>query len=537
MRIEMSDGLQRDISGDGKPDAPILFVLDNPFRVDSTSGRPFTNYAGRLYLSQFLKSGILRREIRIECICEKIIPSEIFYTLPMSERVAWKEDFLKRLDDLSPKIIVPLGEEALTLFTGKKSTSKWHLSILPPLDQFKDKCEKVIPLLRPDFVMKKFPNVAYIAFGADRIREEMQVKGITETERNFIVRPTVEQSLDWISDSLKKADELSLDIETGAGQIVCVGASYDPKEAICFPSLPKDFDSPEDYHRIWKGIAQLFESTIPKIGQNFLYDTTYLSAYGIRTRNVAFDTMQAMRFLHPELSKGLDNCARIYSREAYWKDEGKDWGAKQNIEQLYIYNCKDAAVTLEIARAQRADLRQRGKFETFERLAMRYYAPAAEMAWNGLPLRIETLERLKKETLAEIEKWNAVIEEESGKILGKGINPRSPAQVKHYLKSCGFRIPMKQGKETSDYKALLKLRLKSPNHRGLEALIKLSKLNKRYSSYLNFRYDEKTNHLPFSLYVLSTETGRWSSGTDPWDRGLNAQTIPKEVKEIFGYDR
>lgn len=64
-------------------------------------------------------------------------------------------------------------------------------------------------------------------------------------------------------------------------------------------------------------------------------------------------------------------------------------------------------------------------------------------------------------------------------------------------------------------------------------LTKLSAQNKELSSYLEFGFDANRNVVNYTLDGNGTETGRWSSYTDPWGRGFNAQTIPKWARKMF----
>lgn len=496
---------------------------------------------GAVYLSQFRKLGIDQSKIRIEPICKRPLIKSSFYTLSEDERTFWRSDAFHRLKELteqeSCKVIVPAGDEALRMLCAKSSLFKWHLSPIETTEAFGTL--PAIPLLSPHYIMRIFADIVYISQGAKRIAELLRDPKKKPKERSFQIRPTIEEFHEWKEKALaSKPEFLCLDIETSAGQITCIGFSINPNEAICVQTLPKDWPIAEEFYAIWKIIAELCESDIPKVNQNILYDSTYLSAYGIRVRNIQFDTMMAMRYLNPELKKGLDNCARLYAYEPYWKDEGKDWNSRQNIDQLYEYNCKDASVTLEIALAQLQELRERNELERFNELVMKLWAPVAEMCWTGFPVRPEFLENLRKENQEEIDKWEKLLQDGSKKYLGKEIKPTSPKQIKELLKAAGFRIPVKNGKESSDYESLLKLRMKAENSSILQSLIRLSKLQKQKSTYLNYRYDLENRRMFFSLYVASTETLRMAGGKDPWDRGLNVQTIPRggNIKGQFGYD-
>lgn len=529
-----------EVEGDGDELAPIILVIDYPARTDECSGRPLSGAMGTQYFAYFKQLGMKRSHFRVECICENFIVGGSFYTLPEHERVYWRSKATERLNKLisngSAKIVIPAGEEALRLLTGKSGLSKWHLSPLKTTDYFGS--VRAIPLLSPHLCMKVFTNLIYISVGAKKVYEYWKFpKEIRK--RNFLVRPTLAQVEFYVKEQLANPPKLlALDIETCNNQISCIGFSHDPMEAICIQTLPTDWDM-LSFHRIWELINELCGSFIPKTNQNILYDSTYLNVYGLKVINITHDTMSACKWLYPELAKGLDNVARLTIDEPYWKSDHKNWTLKQDMDELYYYNCKDASHTLEIAFKQIQDLKERNELETFQSLIMDMWAPITEMCWTGLPVNKEKLQDLRNKTEEEIHLYTIMLNKESLKFLDKTINPRSPKQVKELLKAAGFKqLPMKNGKETSDYKALCKLKLKEPDSTLIEALMQLSKAQKLLSSYLNYKYNEESSRMFFNLINCSTETGRLAGGTSSFDEGINVQTMPRsgDFRGQFGYE-
>lgn len=527
--------LEREISGEGSLDSKILVLTHMPTWSDRAATRPLSDSFGRLFFSQLAQAGVGRTRVRVESICERIPPGRMFYAMDAMERVAWQDDALRRIDQTSANVIVALGEEALQLLTDKRGIQKWHLSILEGY-----RGRKILPLLHPEYVNKVFKEIPFLTYGAQRAVEESSSPKVSRVERNLRIKPSLNEALLWLRES-ESAEWLSFDIETGQGQITCIGFSTNPREAFCIPTLPRDY-GPEDFYALWSAIARTLGSNAKKVAQNGIYDQTYLSKYGIRVRNFAHDTMLAQKFLHPELPMGLDTVARLYTKEPYWKDEGKDWGLRQDISQLYYYNCKDAACTLEAAFAQRVDLRKRNLDGLFygrrtegtqiDFGIMRFPTPASQMCWTGLPVDSSERDRLKTETEARISEIETMLNAASFEVLQKPINPRSPLQIKALLRACGYKLPIKEGKESSNRESLMRLRLKHPESKILTPLIQISSKQKELSSYLNYVMDPDSR-LRFTLYVHGTETGRWSSSNDPWGRGLNAQTIPLKLKSQF----
>ena len=274
------------------------------------------------------------------------------------ELEAWKADTIRRLEAFKPNLTVVLGSIGLELLTSEKSIDKWQLSILDRMGQ------KILPILHPDRIQRVYKEYPFMELAAQRIAEESRFPELKTTYREFLTNTGIDQSIHQLR-RLRDSEWLSVDIETAAGQITCVGFSDDPKWAISIPTHPRDFTNGVDFKRIWNEINETLRRDSKKVLQNGIYDRTYLSRYGVQIQNFYHDTMRAQKFLHPELSQGLDTIARIYTREPYWKDEGKDWQLNADRTRLYTYNCKDVAITLEAAWAQRGDLLRRGLMERF----------------------------------------------------------------------------------------------------------------------------------------------------------------------------
>jgi DNA polymerase-1 len=527
------ENYERSVSGDGPMDAKIVILTESPSYNDLAAKRPLSDFTGKLLFNQFMKAGVPRSRIRVESLYERMPPARKSYLLDPLERRFWEADCIERLSKLRPWVLVPLGEECLKFATGLSGIGKWHLSILKAQEGLGG--VKTIPLLSPEYIQKVFKEIPFLTFGASRIAEESKFEGIRNVERNFTVKTEresgdVQEFVRWMHDRQDR-EWLSLDIETSQGHITCIGFSTDPREAICIPTLPRDYEA-EEFFFLWSEIAKFLGSGSKKVGQNLIYDSTYLSKYGVRIKNIYHDTMICQKFLHPELPMGLDTIARLYSKEPYWKDEGKNWGMGQDVSALYFYNCKDVAVTLECALAQRNDLKMRGLEDLFYKEQMQYTKGIQEMCWSGLRIDESKREELRSQLVSQLESYGTSLQSEARRVMGKEINPRSPQQVKELLKAYGYRLPTKDGQETSNKEALLKLRLKDPESKILTPLIQISEANKRISSYIDYENDPD-HRVRYSLYNHKTESGRWAGGLDPWGRGFNVQTIPSELKGQF----
>lgn len=432
------------------------------------------------------------------------------------------------------RIILGLGEKTLNELTGKKSVDKWHLSPLKTLDG-----SPFIASFDLGRIQKQYECGLYLEMALLRV-SELACSSYTPPEERFLLNPSLEETLEVLR-FLRTKEEIACDIETGYGQINTIGFAWSPNDAIAINVLPDRCDD-VPYFELWSHIADLLEGGSRKIFQNFIYDTSYLSAYGIRVGGEIFDTMHAMGVLWPELDKDLGNVGRIYTKRTYWKDDGrvadeegkkKDWGAVRDWTRHYTYNCRDTTGTFESAQNQKNDLRGRALDQFYNNYVSRLIAPVREMCAVGMPLCLDTREALKREVEAKLESETKAFHE----ITKEEINPKSPKQVQAYLKSKGVTLPKKYDKakgtykETADASAIKKIRLKYSGLKELAHLQEIASLSKALSSYIDFDV-RGDGRLSYSLNITGTETLRWSGGKDAWGKGFNIQTIPREGGEV-----
>lgn len=512
---------------EGNPNATISFVSGIP----SWEGKPFTDVCKSFLLDLVKRAGIAESEVRFDLVLGEIPPGRKEHSIAPDRLHYWISDCTARLAKTSVKLFVPMGNIALQALTGHKSIDKWQLSVIPATNVNNRKC---LPLYHPEQIYSNYKDMPFLLFGFEKIKEEMHDPKIRVTPRVFHTAPSFSQALKFLGRAMFE-DALSVDIETAHGQITCVGIALSSREAMCIPVLPQNWLT-DEHHKLWEWINDVLKGPSKKIFQNYIYDCSYFSRYGITVHHLWHDTMLAQKFLYPELPMGLDTIARIYTREPYWKDEGKDWkkadGGVGDLNQFWIYNCKDTTVTFEAAIEQRKQLDARGLTEAFERLVMANAGPASEMCWRGLPVSMEERDLLKMAVEADLLGLRQQFEALSTPVMGKAISPQSPKQVKEFFKAKGYRLPIKKGKESSDQTALLKLQQKYPNDNSLRLLLELSEKNKLLSSYLKPQpYSD--GRFRFSLNIHGTETGRWSCRKDAWDNGINAQTISGSLKNMF----
>jgi len=294
--------------------------------------------------------------------------------------------FLTKINNYQPKIIVVLGDELLNTFvpyTKQKnvkasSLTKWAGSLLRSdlltYDHY------IIPSYEPDFVSSNWDYheiQGFIDFG--HVKEEIDYFNANNKlnplpMRSIITNPTYDNLCDYlrwlVSEwSANRLSFVSSDIETirpkkstnyhtigHPGYTYTISLAPSIKEAIsfCFWDYPA-----EQAIKIWRLLNAVL-SQVPQIGQNyFSFDSHHLEALGYRIYlSLCQDTLLRHHILWPGLPHKLQFQTRQYTREPYYKDEGKNWSSKQK-HQLMRYNCLDAMVTYEIYLAQEGEFNDR----------------------------------------------------------------------------------------------------------------------------------------------------------------------------------
>lgn len=328
---------------EGSTEAKILVVSDF-LRVQENAER--TVLAGErrsLIFNALHRAGIVDSEIALTVIHAAMPPGcKDPKRFPAEQTNRDKQLCREAILASQANVIVPLGSYALEFITGLDSIDKQHLSILPVKAEFGNR--KSIALFHPDRVQREFGLSAYISFGCMRIKDEMQTAGINTPPRRFLLSLdySFKDVIEYLQDVVAKASLLAVDVETGLNVINTVGFAIGPHEAIAIETHPDHahfIKTPEQFHELWQVIAKIWSSDIPKVAQNALFESQWASRYGIRLNNVVHDTMWAMKFLHPELEKGLANVGRLYTKFPYWKDDHSDWNSIRNWRAHLEYNC------------------------------------------------------------------------------------------------------------------------------------------------------------------------------------------------------
>jgi len=362
------------ISPKGSPKSPVWVVIDEPYPKDYENGGIYSSGLGYVF----------ERAWRDANISEDPFICAIYdnYTGGYSTDVDYKA-LVQTINMYKPPIICTMGEKVTALFcpetrrkkkhanTDKSSLEKWAGSLLQSPDiSYEHYC---IPQLQPDRVVANWEyRFIYVNIDLRHIREELSFFHQNQRlqplpERELIIEPSFTKLREYLYDCFQYP-LLSVDIETirptrgsklhgkHPGYPYTLSISSSPKQGISFCL----WDYTEEETIVLFRLLDTLLSSVGQIGQNyFTFDAHFLKALGFRLcLEKCQDTMLRHSILWPSLPHKLQFLTKHYTRQPYYKDEGKGWSPK-NKKALMHYNCLDTTVTFECYLGQEEEFQDR----------------------------------------------------------------------------------------------------------------------------------------------------------------------------------
>lgn len=348
----------------GPQDARVVLVAEAWGEQEDLAGRPMVGNAGQELTRLLAEAGIARHECLLTNVFqfrpyqETLGPSGKPLTVK-SNSLAWlcakkaempkgyslpglrvgtttlyvKPEFFGEVNRLREEIlafprhlVVALGNLACWALLGTSGISKLRgtatLSTLCP-------GVKVLPTYHPSYLFNSWEDRPIVLADLMKARREAEFPEIRRPERWITVNPTLDEIAAWWRTHVegRELDLLSIDVETGAGQIKMVGVAVSPQRALVVPfvdlSQPDGcyWPTPSDELAAWAWVERFMRHPAAKVFQNGLYDLQYLlpAPCGGRVDNCDEDTMLLHHALYPELQKGLGFLGSVYTNESSWK--------------------------------------------------------------------------------------------------------------------------------------------------------------------------------------------------------------------------
>lgn len=354
----------------GDPRNPIWVVKTEPYDKDAEAGYIFSGGYGYNFKKTWNMAGLPDPYITTIKPC-------IGASYDTPTRLS---NLLLQIETHRPTIIVPLDDTILnylvpeTTQQKEKNSSmvKWAGSILTC--PFITHNHYIIGSHAPDWVTNnwKYKEIqGFIDYG--HVKEEYEYwkkNGRLNPlpQRTLITEPAFDSLIDYLN-SCFNLRYISHDIETirpkakssyhmvgHPGYWYTSAIARSPLDAISFAIW--DY-TPDQQLLLVRLLDKLFY-TVPQIGQNyFTFDSHHMRSCGMRIcLDKCQDTLIRHHVLWPSLEHKLQFLTKQYTREPFYKDEGKHWSSRQK-RQLLVYNAKDAAVTYEVWEGQELEFNDR----------------------------------------------------------------------------------------------------------------------------------------------------------------------------------
>ena len=578
------------VRGSGPLTAKIAIVTEYATADDIWKGYPLAGASGDFANKLLHEAGIIRSECYvIPVIRTRITDPNLLYTKTKSKaqklglssvlwdvwvapslpkHIAALHEALGSLPNLTA--VIALGDLAMFALTGiYGSVDTWRGSLLgmvkmpgnggesPPVapavvGEYQttagENNHHHAPENPPAVVIPTYPPAALYKQWAVKsfcVRDLQRAKILAERPElynypayQFRIRPTFSQTTGILLMLLGEVAggrtlKLSVDIETIARRISCIGFAWNVREALCIPFMTLDghyWPEEEEIEISFLMKELLTHPNVEVIGQNFNYDNQYFARYLGYLPNQTFDTMIAQHVLFPGIPKSLGFLSSMYCHyHRYWKDEINDYTRlPENMDQYWTYNCKDVVTTYEIAMVLENLLDHVGRRPQYE-----FMQATARSALRTMLLGMRIDQKSRSEIAGQL--MNAIMEYETliQEIVGFPLNVSSPKQMQEFFYGdlkLPVQIDRKTKRPTLNAKAMAALAEKEPLLRPLVELIEKKRSLGVFLSTFCLMPLDTDGRMRCSFNVCGAETMRFSSSENAFGTGGNLQNIPKGEK-------
>jgi len=513
----------------------ILICGESPGDEEERQGKPFVGNSGKL-LNQMIFTYLKRdrTSIPITNACRCQIPQEIKKVKSLLRKIIQpcREYLIEDIKKVKPKLIIALGEIALSQIFGKWMTISRHRGLLLKCPEFN--CY-VYPMYHPSYILRQggmtSKNPAWVIWQKDwKFLSEYLEGGLKRPEEEYL--------------PYRNNKEFS-------SKFLAIDAEWDDKENLLIFSIsngkvtryvePKNLDG-----KTLADLNKLFHRKIIVLGSR-PSDERILMKHGIPLKNCyKVDVFNMANLVNETIKINLENIAELYTDERKIKELSKKVGKKVWLlerKELIAYNCKDTEVT---AKAFKVLYKELKKDEKLYRYWKKFTLPVEEMLANismqGFKIDREKLKHNKaivenEKVRLEMEMLSEIHEKIIEKHKQKGLRfTRDELLIDILFESrYGFRLKPKEftptGRPSLEEAHLLEFR----DHPWVKKLLLWKHINKIYTTYFNGieRNLKPDGKIYPSIVLFATKTGR-TACYNP-----NLQQVPRQgylvdkLKELY----
>lgn len=529
------------------PKSKLMIIGEAPASMEFMTGIPMTGPSGKEIEYHCEQAGFNINEAYRDNIFQFRLPDDDIVQKTALINLHLKESterITKTIHEIDPNCILTLGAISFQALTNQEGIMSYRGSLLKSITG-----HKLIPTIHPSAYLKYRADSAVdysykfiVSLDFKKAYEESRTKEFNPPSRYLQIAKNSLDVYSFLREGEKyKKDGIilvSLDIESISCFPVCIALAFSPWHAISIPLLDMTgwnagFNIP--YHElieIWTLLSKfLNRPDVKYIGQNLKYDLEKLDAplkliNSLERNKVHADTMLMMGVAYPVFPKALEFSTSVFTREAYYKNEGKEFNPKKDkYERLFLYNAKDAAVTFEVYLALYKELEEFGLLDFYFRFQNRLHDLYTILEFNGVNVDKARRKELHESYMAKFKRNDKRLEE----IIGRPVNVNSPKQVSEVLYK-DLKLPIRKDTGEDTIVSLLGNHAKdSKQKEALNLILDTRKIRKTISTYLEAEldYDGK---MRTSVRICGTDTGRSSNSilkppVRPESIGLAFQTM------------
>ncbi|WP_234571799.1 DNA polymerase I [Rhodohalobacter sp. 614A] len=372
-------------------------------------------------------------------------------------------------------------------------------------------------------------------------KEEAPKQELDEEKVNYELINTIEK-LKKVVQIFQDKSEFCFDTETDGpdpviANLVGIALSAMPGSGYY---VPVNVEGGLDEREVIDIIRPVFENPDSiKIAHNYKFDYLILSRAGIDIKGKAFDTMVAaylvdatQKLKMDELSKGLLNYKPVPIEELIGKGKAQKSMADLSPDDVYLYACEDADITLRLHEILSKQLKK----DELEEIAFNVDFPLmevlADMEYKGVKLDTEMLAGFSKELESDL----LELEKEIYEKAGEEFNINSPQQLGVILFE-KLELPAGKKTKTGQYSTAESVLTNLAAKYEMPSLIldyrQLTKLKSTYVDALPALIKPETGRVHTDFNQSVAATGRLASSNP------NLQNIPirtergREIRKAF----
>ena len=528
--------LQIDCAMSGDADAKVVLIGEYPGEQEAMMKRPFVGGSGKILTNALRSQGITMDQ----CYATNLVKRRVTVNTPVSnmEYTLWKEALEFELSLLTaPEVIIILGNSVMNALLGLDGITHYRGSV------YDYKGIKTIVCNNPAVVLRQ-PDTEII-FQMDIVRaKEVLVGDYRPMFIKELINPTFDEAMAYIKAIKDKHKMFSVDIESIGTETACIGLAYSSKEAMCINFRDNHnhrFSVQEEYQLLMAFADLCDDPSTFCIAQNGNFDSYFMGFKDHLKFKVDFDTLLAHHTLYPRLPHNLGFLTSQYTSHPFYKDEGNQYKEDGDIDSLWRYNCKDAAITFAIAMEEMRELKEQNLWDFFMNHVMFIHPNLVEATVTGVAVNLEAKHRLQNELKEELTKVYEEYEKSVRKATGNPelvVNPSSPKQVANlFYDILGCKSTTRSTAAPIREGWLKDPRVDEDTKTLIINLNRYAEEAKFYSTYANVKLDHDGRfRSEWKQYGTTQAPGRLSSAQTLWGSGGNSQNLPKRAYEMYQAD-